>query len=164
MSNRLRITLARVLCRRQELGRSHRVVNLLVILLLAVSFGRSASAAVVVNIDPASYAGVWHISGVLGSTRGPAQVSLNSGAYTLVVGEIGTLNFSLAPDGTVSVSNGAAATGGMGSLTFNTTSINVNPLGYAGSWLIRSVTERVRGTASVILVPGLSYKVTVGEI
>ena len=61
-------------------------------------------------------------------------------------------------DGTVTVENSASATGGSGSLTFNTVSLSVDPGAFTGRWRIERILPERTGplTADEITSPSSS--------
>ena len=114
-----------------------------------------------VRIDPGAYTGVWTVD------YGPAQqgvavvdltkVDPTTGFHVISIGGA-ELFFNVAADGTVTVENGKAATGGVGTLTFNTTTIKVNPVFFKGYWRVSAgATPDLFGSHSVTLVPGLRF-------
>jgi len=115
-----------------------------------------------VEIDPAAYRGQWTLD------YGPAQrgrvlADLASGSHVISISGA-ELFFDLAEDGTVTVENRAAATGGAGTLTFKTTIIRVDPAFFAGRWHVsRGATPDLTGIQFVTLVRGLQfYNLAVG--
>ena len=114
-----------------------------------------------VRIDPADYAGQWTVD--YGPVqRGIAVVDLGEPDATTgfhVISISGAeLFFNVAGDGTVTVENGKAATGGAGTLTFNTTTIKVNPVRFTGNWRVSAgATPDLSGVNFVTLVPGLRF-------
>ncbi len=115
-----------------------------------------------VKIDPAAYRGQWTLD------YGPAQrgrvlADLATGSHVVCISG-SELFFDLAEDGTVTVENRAAATGGAGTLTFKTTIIKVNPELFAGRWRVSAgATPDRSGVRFVTLVPGLQfYNLAVG--
>lgn len=122
-----------------------------------------------VSVVPSSYAGRWHLgNGVTPAVLGSATVNLvPSVRYRTVigsVGSIGTFDFRLEADGTVTSLNLAAAAGGSQSLTFNTTTVSVNPGNYLGRWhLANGITLSVAGLATVPVVPAVRYRVAIGD-
>jgi len=112
--------------------------------------------AIQVNIDPAAYTGRW------AADYGPDQqggivVDLATGSHVVSLGGA-ELFFNVAVDGTVTVENGISASGGVGTLTFNTTTLKVNPVCYRGNWRVTDeATPNLRGVQLVTLVPGLRF-------
>jgi len=119
-------------------------------------------------VNPAAYSGVWHLgNGITTAAAGFQTLTLVPAVnYAVIVGapgSIGRFDISFAADTTVSVLNGVSAVGGVGTLTFNTASLAVNPSAYAGSWLLgNGVTTPAVGTQTVTLVPAVNYRLVVG--
>jgi len=74
----------------------------------------------------------------------------------------GRFFFDVAANGDVASQNTAAAAGGVNLLTFNTTTINVDPMAFAGTWFLLGVTGNLSGQQAVTIVPGVSYLTGVG--
>lgn len=115
-----------------------------------------------VGIDPAAYGGQWTLD------YGPAQrghvlADLATGSHVISISGA-ELFFDLAEDGTVTVENRAAVTGGAGTLTFKTTIIRVDPESFAGRWRVSAgATPDLTGVQFVTLVRGLQfYSLAVG--
>ena len=124
---------------------------------ILISFAYSGTAlAIQVNIDPAAYTGQWTVD------YGPVQqgdivVDLTTGSHVVSLGGA-ELFFKVAVDGTVTAENGISATGGESTLTFNTTTLKVNPVCYRGNWRVTDeATPNLRGVQFVTLVPGLRF-------
>jgi hypothetical protein len=119
-------------------------------------------------VNPAAYTGEWHLgNGVTTTGSGSRTLTLvpavNYRAVIGAPGSPGSFDFSFAEDTTVSVFNGVSALGGVGTLTFNTASLAVNPGAYAGFWLIgNGVTTPALAAQTVTLVPGVNYRLVVG--
>ncbi len=117
--------------------------------------------AIQVNIDPAGYAGEWTVD------YGPAQRGMvvvdlgdpdaTTGFHVVSIGGA-ELFFNVAADGTVTVRSRFAARGGFRTLTFNTTTLKVDPVCYKGNWRVtHEATPNLRGDQFVTLVPGLRF-------
>lgn len=114
-----------------------------------------------VTIDPADYAGEWRVN--YGAARtGAATVDLGSvdpatGSYVISLGGAELL-FNVDSDGIVVVQQSAAATGGDHTLTFNTTTITVDPVYFAGDWrVVANATPDLTGLQPITLLPGLQF-------
>lgn len=114
-----------------------------------------------VRIDPAGYLGQWTVDyglvqqGVVIVDLGDADPA--SGLHVISIGGA-ELSFGVAVDGEVTVENSVAATGGAGTLTFNTATILVNPVSFSGLWRVTDgATADLSGPQYVTLVPGLSF-------
>jgi len=141
--------------------KSMRLLQLFVILAF-ISFYSINAQAIVINIDPGSYNGTYIAPG-LGFVTGPTSPDLVQGTHTIVVGQVGSFTFSLAADGTVTSNNTDAASGGPAILTFNTTTITVDPGAYEGSWALQLVSGFGSGLRNFVVVPSLNYSVLVGQ-
>lgn len=129
---------------------------------ILISFAYAGTAlAIQVNIDPAGYAGQWTVD------YGPAQRGIvvvdlgdpdaTTGFHVVTIGGA-ELFFNVAADGTVTVKNRFAARGGFRTLTFNTTTLKVNPVCYKGNWRVTDeATPNLHGVQFVTLVPGLRF-------
>ena len=138
------------------------VVKLLIGPTLLCFVYAGAALGTPVKIDPADYTGQWTVD------YGPAQsgaavVDLGApdpttGAHVISLGGA-ELFFDVADDGTVSVArNPAAATGGVGTLTFNNVTVFFHPASFAGQWEISAGgSAPQRGPGLVTLPAGLSY-------
>ncbi len=128
---------------------------LITFILISLAYAGTA-LAVQVNIDPADYTGQWTVD------YGAAQqvgvvVDLNTGSHVVSIGGAELL-FDVAVDGTVTVVNGVSATGGVGTLTFNTTTVKVNPVCFHGKWRVTDeATPDLHGVRFVTLVRGLRF-------
>jgi len=76
---------------------------------------------------------------------------------------------SIAGNGTVTVLNEQgsptiSATGGIDTLTFNTTTLSVNPAGFTGTWSVGfGISDDYTGSATPTIIPGLQYKMVVAK-
>lgn len=114
-----------------------------------------------VRIDPADYTGQWTVD--YGPVqRGVVVVDLDerdatTGFHVVSIGGA-ELFFNVAVNGTVTVKDRFAAEGGSHTLTFNTTTIMVNPVFFLGNWRVSDgATPDLSGVKFVMLVPGLRY-------
>lgn len=121
-----------------------------------------------VIIDPADYTGQWSVD--YGPARqGAAVVNLGDVDPVLdahVISISGAeLLFNVTSTGWVKVNNRAAATGGSGKLTFNTTEVEVDPVFFSGNWRVsEGATPDLTGAQTMTLVPGLQfYNLEVGS-
>jgi hypothetical protein len=134
--------------------------TLISVLLLGITHVGAALGAQV-KIDPAGYTGLWAVD--YGPARSGAaivdlgKVDAATGAHVISLGGA-ELFFNVAADGTVVVRDSAAATGGVGTLTFNTTGIKVDPAYFAGNWrVVEGATPSLSGEHWIRLVRGLSF-------
>jgi len=77
-----------------------------------------------VAVDPGFFGGEWRVTqGATPNLIGPQTMTLVAGLqhYNMKLGANGGFTFHLATDGTVTVKNTLAGTGGSGTLTFNNT-------------------------------------------
>ncbi len=130
----------------------------------------SPAWAVNLNVEPQDYTGTWRIAGVTADRSGAEAVDLPPGAYNMVVGNFGNINFQIDAAGTVVSSNPHAATGGNGVLTFQTTTVTVDPgtfeIQTSGNpqvrWRIQRVVGDNIGVNDVVLVKNVPYVFTAG--
>jgi len=118
-----------------------------------------------VTIDPGGYAEQWHITTTAGSgLKGPQIIDLDSGTYNIVLaGESSSrFTFHISDNGAVTSDNAAAAVGGQNTLTFNNTSLTVDPVGFSGSWRINRTTPYLTLQQGIVVVPGLRYSMLIG--
>jgi hypothetical protein len=141
--------------------RKHLLLNLVIGLVL-LSVPAVVKAAVSIRVDPGAYAGDWWIQGMPNYRTGVQNVSLNPGQLIVQIGVAGAFNINVAADGMVTSLNTAAASGGPATLTFNTTTITVNPGAYTGQWWLYYATPSATGIKSLELVPGVNYQALVG--
>lgn len=157
---------------RERYRAAQRLASLLSLIGIALSLAGVASAQNVVTVDPALYQGDWKVmipggaTLVTGGNGLPETISVPAGTYEAVIGFAGGASFlfEVAAGGAVSVPNGVSAVGAPNALSFNTTTISVNPGAYAGSWRFElGVTPAFAGPQSVVLVPGVTYSALVGS-
>src|SRR2546426_107258 len=116
-----------------------------------------------ITVNPGAYTGQWWLYHAASSATGARSLELVPGVnYQALVGVAGAFNFSVAADGMVTSLNTAAASGGPATLTFNTTTITVNPGAYTGQWWLYHATSSATGARSLELVPGVNYQALVG--
>lgn len=123
-----------------------------------------AQAGISVYVDPGTYTGDWSQAdggAPVGFAPGARTIEVNEGFNFMFVGGIGGFQFNVAPDGTVTTGP-VPATGGVGTLTFNTVEIAIDPVDFTGQWIISRVTGGLTGPQSVVLVPGMPYAAFVG--
>lgn len=138
-------------------GRAWRVRSLVSVVLVV----SGSAAALPVAIDPGAYggyyvaAGTWH--------HGPAVVELPVGPNALSVA-FSALAIDVASDGTVTSQNPAAAAGGPGTLSFNTTPVQFEVGLYRGSFVLGAgyASNWLTGPQTVNLPPGLGYSLDLG--
>ena len=132
----------------------------LVALLLVLQFA-PAQAAVQIDVDPGAYLGKWSIQGQTGLLTGAKTLTVPDGNHTVTIGFLGNFTINVAADGAITSFNTDAATGGPAILTFNTTSIIVDPSNYLGKWDFFRAVALTSGVQTVVIVPNLNYSVTV---
>jgi len=125
--------------------------------------------SVPITIDPTDFGGEWIISRVTPFLTGSATTMLVPGLlYRMQVGggNLAFFNFDVSATGQVTLPLMTdAGTGGVGSLTFNTSDVSIDPGAYTGSWQIAGSNPpqpiiQTIGPASVVLVTGVSYSLT----
>lgn len=127
-----------------------------------------------VTIDPAAYSASWDIQGILPFGTGARAVALVPGtSYVAHVGgggNFGSVWFSVASDATVTpitlamVPDSSSATGGAGRMTFKTTTIDIDPADFEGSWNVERIVGFGSGARAVTLVPGTNYVAHAGGV
>lgn len=118
---------------------------------------------------------LWYLTlNVTPFLQGPQVVDVVPGIeYYVGVGsgadQISAFVASIAGDGTVTVltDQGAptiSATGGTDALTFNTTTLSVNPAGFTGPWSIGfGISDDHTGGATPTIISGLQYKMVIAK-
>ncbi len=129
------------------------------VLPLLVALSASGALALPVSIEPGGYAGQWVLSNT--GYTGATVLDLAPGTYNVSVGW-GGFSFSVAADGSVTVSNPVAAEGGASRLRFHTVPVTVEPGAYAGFWTLHLAANKLQGPHTLQLVPGLSQLLRVG--
>jgi hypothetical protein len=131
---------------------------------LFISATSVAHAGISVTVDPGNYTGQWahdDRSGTRTYVTGIQIIDAFEGRNDIFVGGIGAFFFNVDPDGTVH-SASVPAVGGVGTLTFNSVPITVNPVDFGGEWIISRVSPFITGSATTMLVPGIHYRMQVG--
>ena len=130
--------------------KSIRTISAAIFFLIAIIHVNAAQSA---SINTGSYAGFWSISGQTGFLTGNHVIPLDQGTFFLSIGVQSSFPFTVDAGGNVSTPNPAHASGVGDTLTFNTTTINVEtePL---VPWSIGNVTPTIIGPAPVVVVPG----------
>jgi len=119
-----------------------------------------------VAVDPVIFDGSWRISGVQNGAFGPLTLNLVPGvSYLFGVGGFANANFGnfrVSVDGTgfLTVQNEVSATGGQNTITYNDTTIQVDPGEFLGSWQLSGVLS-TSGAATIRVVPGVTYLLAV---
>jgi hypothetical protein len=134
--------------------RSTRFVCSLVFLVL-FAFCPGDVLAFTVHIDPIDYTGLYQITGQ-DYVTGPSTVELAEGTYQVLF-SYNLFYFDVDASGNVTSQNPTAAVGDGNTLRFNTVTISVDPVDYAGRYIVPSI-ESAYGTGprSVVLLPGLN--------
>ena len=132
----------------------------LVFLFIALTWSISA-AAVQIDVDTGSYEGRWEIAGITTLFTGNRTVSLDPGRYLVRLARHSGAQFDIEVSaiGTVSSINSDAAIAVGNVLTFNTTTISVDPAAYQKTFEVRGVTALLNAPATVTVVPGLNFQV-----
>jgi hypothetical protein len=116
-----------------------------------------------IAVEPLEFSGHWAISGVADWAPGPRQIVVVPGTkYAFNAGTQGTFWTTVAGDGTVSVDNGISGVGGLDSLTFNNTTLSVDPADFSGYWAISRVASFAPEAGEVTVVPGVKYQMLAG--
>lgn len=111
-------------------------------------------------VDPGSYAGEWTISrGEPGNfDSGPRTATLVPGVwFSFNVGSYGGFIAMADALGYVDVHNDSSATGGLGSLLFNTFTVSVDPGDHPGSWWFSRGSSSATGAGTVELVASIYW-------
>ena len=117
-----------------------------------------------IQIDPAAYTGEWWLTNVQAPTSGAASaVVVPNLGFQIRVASQGTaaVNFEVDPAGDITSLNPAAMTGSGNLLTFENTTIQIDPAAYAGDWWLTNVLTVTSGPASAVVVPNLGYQIRV---
>ncbi len=115
-----------------------------------------------ISFDPGAYTGTYQLAG-RPAARGPTSVDFAPGTYTVALPN-DTITFDVDPFGKVTSRNGAAATGGYGSLRLNATTVAVDQGDYTGAIALDGVpgASGVSGQTFTV-VPGVrNYALTFG--
>lgn len=125
----------------------------------------------IVFVDPTDYLGLWTFARNGAFAPGPRDVVVVPGLrWQVNVGNADNVIINVAADGAVTSKNTAAATGdpgpvsnGVGSLTFNTSTVTVDPGAYQGLWAFARNGTEAAGSRSLTVVPALRWQVNVGN-
>ena len=121
------------------------------------------------TVDPAAYTGSWYIgNGISPTFSGTQTVTVVPAvAYRIKIGapgSIGAFDLQFAANETVTVSNGVSGFGGQNSVTFETTTINIDPGGFGGSWrFANSIAGPLSGPSVLKLVPSVRYRFVISQ-
>ncbi len=124
------------------------------------------------TIDPAAFTdnppGDWSVLRVVffSNTPGPQTFDVVPAlGYTVQVGRSvsGRFVVDVAANGDVTSLNTDAATVVGNTPTFNTTTINVDPGSYTGTWSVFGVSNSQSGIQELIVVPGVGYEFRAGS-
>ena len=141
------------------------VVRFTMLTALLVSFATDARAFTI-NIDPGAYSGRYSVAGQQ-FVGGPHLVDLAPGTHFIDNGNaVGGSSFGIVVDagGSVTSLNPAAAQAVGNTLTFNTTSVVIDPGSYTGRYVVYSIGfGSFTGNQTFILIPGLRYRVDNGN-
>jgi hypothetical protein len=120
----------------------------------------------IVNVDPVAYSGPYRIIEMGTVPSGYQSFVLVPGVgYSMRVGNNsrGQFHFALDASGNVTSLNTDAANGVNNTLVFNNTTINVDPVAYAGPYRIVEMSIAPSGYYSFVVVPGVGYSIRVGN-
>lgn len=112
-----------------------------------------------INIVPNSYTGTYEVVGdELGIVSGNQTFTLAQGTHNLKIAPGVSFNFDVDSSGNVTnISTAAAASASGSTLTFNNTTITIDPDDYTGAYSMRGVnTTKTSGIRNFILLPGIS--------
>lgn len=116
-----------------------------------------------ITVNPGAYSGTWQVlGGVIGSGTGTRSFMASAGDYTMHVGSVAEFVFHVLSNGTVTVDNTVAATGGTAALTFSTVSTSIDAAGYPLGWSLSGYGGYVTGSQTRALVPGLTHSIDLG--
>jgi len=145
------------------MNRLNRMVILFAVLFF-IGLGNLAQAFMI-NIDPGAYTGTYRIQGQTSTISGILEnIELSAGNYVVQVANTQNLfKFNVDAMGDVTSLNTVAAEGVGDTLTFNTTTIIIDPAAYTGTYLFRSIeSNSATGLRSFTLLPGLNnYQVLI---
>jgi hypothetical protein len=103
--------------------------------------------------------GAWSVKDALPGTSGTKTLVLVPALrYSVGVGETGSFLFTLGADGVVTPDDTRNASGGAGMLTFENMTIHVTASDATRSWLVRHVCAFTQGGATLVVVPGVTYR------
>jgi hypothetical protein len=127
------------------------------------ALGELSFHTVTVDLDPASYTGIWSLERSTGRLQGRHTVDVVPGlTYLVRVGGYGAVLFDVAADGTVNSLSPASATASSHTLTLLSVPIAFDPQLYGGIWGIDGAYGAVKGARTFTLVPGLKYYLGIG--
>lgn len=119
------------------------------------------------SVNVAGYASIWNLAGVDGEAPGSRTFDLVpglSGGYRIVIANSASAFFTFGPDGQVTSTRPSAMAGGLGTLTFITAPIQIDPGQFTGTWAFHGIDEHRSGVRTISLLPGLSgYRIWVGD-
>ncbi|MBD3609272.1 MAG: hypothetical protein HUJ30_01860, partial [Gammaproteobacteria bacterium] len=124
------------------------------------------ASAVPVTVDPGQYTGLWRTSALAGYRNGIQTIDLPLGTHLFYVAAGTTrssFNITVTDSGLISSDNLAAAQGGQNVLNLNTLTVDIDPQAYQGRWSIYAGRVRNNGFQSIVLVPGLAYRLRVAD-
>lgn len=109
-----------------------------------------------VAVDPRAYTGDWSVDNITGTQQGPGTVTFVGGLHYIVTPGASQANFDIfvQSNGIVQVTNSISATGGVRTLTFNTSTVSVDPGAYQGPWGVEHGVSDVQGPGVLTLVSG----------
>lgn len=135
--------------------------------MLAWTVGIPADAtAAPITIDPGAYTGTYYFQGNGGQRRGPTTLDLSPGGHLLIVGPDGAyIPLQVDAAGNVTTTNAGAAITSGGTVTFQTTTVTIDPGGFAGRYFLANDLSAPRvGPNNVTLVKNLLTYVAAGGI
>jgi hypothetical protein len=122
--------------------------------------GRNVTILFTVAINPGSYTGNYTVLGQ-GTFTGPTTLELAPGTYTVDDGALlggSAFDFHVDALGNVTSLDALSAQGGLGTLSFLTANVVINPGAYSGSYTVSPFgTEAFSGSQTFSLITGLYY-------
>jgi hypothetical protein len=127
------------------------------------ALGELSFQTVAVELEPASYTGLWALERSTAKLQGRHSVTVVPGlTYLVRIGGYGAVFFDVAADGMVSSLSPISATASGHTLTLLSVPITFDPRLYAGLWGIDGAYGGVKGPRTFTLVPGLKYYLGIG--
>ncbi|MBI2807694.1 MAG: hypothetical protein HYX68_22160 [Planctomycetes bacterium] len=120
----------------------------------------------ILHVDPGAFVGTWRPGEITFGQDGIQDLVLVPGLSNdpMRVGRSTGFTYDVAPDGSVTSNNPAAAFGAGNSLFFHTSVLHVDPGAFTGTWRPGEISFGQDGIQDLILVPGLNnYPMGVGR-
>ena len=117
-----------------------------------------------INIDPVNYEGRYRIPTAYNPWfSGLQEIIFVTGLdYRLNVGYYGSANFHINEDGTVNTLSPDSLVAAGSTVTFNNTTLEIDPADYLGSYALFGASAGLRYSSSLVLVPGVKYAMEIG--